>query len=198
MSGPQESNLTDKLFDQNGKWFVLKGEKNFGPFSYLDLIKMLQEKSLFGFDFVWREGMDSWVRVGECDLFSTHHIRQLYASGSKDVENAFIKRKSNRALYDCPILVHNNERVWKGRSVELSEGGAGIEVRNALLVPGQKIYVHFSEGQGIRSFNVLSEIVSKRYLKDLKSKSAPIVYGVKFINLDKLEREEIKAIKTAA
>ena len=62
------------------EWYILKGENRTGPFAFIDLIKMLQEKSLYEYEYVWRPGMDSWQRVAEVVDFKPDKIRDLKRS----------------------------------------------------------------------------------------------------------------------
>ena len=50
------------------EWFVLKGENRFGPFNYTDLVKMLQQKVVFPFDFIWHAGLQSDALLPICFL----------------------------------------------------------------------------------------------------------------------------------
>ena len=61
----------------NGEWFVQKGTHRYGPFSYLSLVRALQEKAVYEFDFIWTEGMESWVRLAEHEAFQQERIRDL-------------------------------------------------------------------------------------------------------------------------
>ena len=45
------------LTEKKEEWFVLKGKDRFGPFSYREIIRMLQEKQVFEFDYVWKAPM---------------------------------------------------------------------------------------------------------------------------------------------
>lgn len=174
------------------QWYVLKGKNRFGPFMFVDLIRMLQEKSVFEFDFVWCQGLEAWKRVAEVPVFAVDKIRHLFDT-SKASEGIFFRRHYPRNNYDCEIIVHDNSRVWKGKAIELSEGGAGVVIENAMIVPGQNIYVHFKPGIITKPFNVLSEVVSKRFMKGIRMVDAPVIYGIKFINIQKQDREAIRA-----
>ncbi|MCC6278111.1 MAG: PilZ domain-containing protein, partial [Oligoflexia bacterium] len=162
-------------------------------------IKLVQEKSLFQFDFVWRKGLEQWNRIAEIPDFSHDRIRNLVlAETDKQVVDVFARRKHKRVNYECEVVAHDNKSLWKGKCVELSIGGAGIVFENSLLLPGNKIYLHFLPGSLSTPFNVLSEVVSKKYTKGIRSQGTPVIYGVKFINLHRNDHEQIKAVTDAA
>ena len=76
--------------------------------------------------------------------------------------------------------------------MEVSEGGAGVVMENAMLVPGQELYLHFKPGDGVPPFNAICEVVSKEFVKDLRDRSAPIKYGLKFKSLSSETQKFLK------
>jgi hypothetical protein len=193
-----ENKSGPSLKPDSHQWYVLKGKNRYGPFIFLDLIRMLQEKSLFEFDYIWHDGLETWKRLAEVEDFHPTKIKALLKE--EDVENSqlFHRRRHLRFKYECPLVAHDNAQVWRGKTVELSEGGAGIVMDNAMILPGQNVYVHFKPGPTSKPFNVLCEIVSKKYSSSIKDRSSSVVYGVKFINIHKQDSEEIKTLKVAA
>lgn len=181
------------------EWFILKDKNRFGPFVFSDVVKMLQEKNLFEYDYVWFQGMDTWKRIAEMPEFAPDKIRSMISNrGGKNTEDVFYRRKHARTKYNCQVIAHDNSKIWSGLSVELSEAGAAIMMENAIITPGQHLYLHFKPGPHSKAFNVLGEIVSKRFVKDIKDREAPVVYGVKFVNMQKQDRESLKELKPAA
>ncbi len=176
-----EEKPSDDLTDQ--EWYTLKGENRYGPFAFADLIRMLQEKSLFEYEYVWRSGMPTWQRVAEVEEFKADKIRDLKNSGERGVSELFFRRRHKRAKLDGSIIIHNNKQVWKGQSIEISAGGAGLVIENSMIVPGQTLFLHFKPGEGVPPFNAVCEVVSKRFLKGIKHKEQSIHYGVKFTNI---------------
>lgn len=161
-------------------WFILRGQNKHGPFSYLELVKLLQEKKLFEFDFLWCPHWASWKRVAETEEFGPEHIKALRDSGALEVTEIFHRRRHNRVEYGASLVVHNNKSVWKGESLEISAGGAGIAIHNNDLHPGQTLFLHFKAGDGVPSFNAICSIVSKTQVKGEKNLYK---YGVKFTNI---------------
>lgn len=162
------------------EWYVLKGENKFGPFAFADVIKMLQDKVVFEFDFAWHSGLSTWVRIAELDAFKPENIRKLQASSMPEISEVFYRRRHRRVAYNGTILAHDNSTVWKGQGVEISAGGAGVIMENAMIVPGQTLYLHFKPCDGVPPFNAVCEVVSKQFVDGLKERNAPIKYGLKF------------------
>lgn len=180
---PKTENVSASEGMGEEEWYTLKGENRYGPFAFADLIRMLQEKSLFEYEYVWRSGMATWQRVAEVEEFKADKIRNLKNSGEKGVSELFFRRRHKRARFDGSIIIHNNKQVWKGQSIEISAGGAGLVIENTMIIPGQTLFLHFKPGEGVPPFNAVCEVVSKRFLKGIKHKEQSIHYGVKFTNI---------------
>ena len=166
------------------EWFVLKGENKFGPFVLTDIVKMLQEKVIFEFDFAWHPGMSTWKRIADLDAFKADNIQKLKTTLMPEISEVFFRRRHRRIQYGATILVHDNNSVWKGQGVEISSGGAGVIMENSMIVPGQTLYLHFKPGDGVPPFNAVCEVVSKRFVDNVKEKNAPIRYGLKFKSIN--------------
>lgn len=167
----------------SAEWFVQKGNHRYGPFSYMGLVKALQEKSIYEFDFVWKSGMERWVRLAEHEDFRAEKIRGL-RDKVKESSGVFFHRRHPRIPFDSEVIVHDNRSVWMGRAYEGSVGGSGLVIENATLVPGQVILLHFAAREGLPAFNALCEIVSKKYVKEIRDPKAPVSYSVRFLKMD--------------
>lgn len=168
-------------------WFVLRGDSKYGPFKYLDLVKMLQQKQLLEFDFVWSKKMSAWARIAEVPDFKPDHIKALKDSAVSTKKDVFFRRKHARAEIGASILLHNNKEVWKGRSAELSSGGAGLIIPSGDIQVGQDLFLHFKAGDGVPPFNAVCKIVSKA-----EAKNNEFRYGVKFTSISQSVQVAIK------
>lgn len=172
------------------EWFILKGQSKSGPFTYKNLVQMLQEKSLFEFDFIWNAQMEGWARVAERAEFSAEAIRKLQSNPTDEDSDVFFRRRHARVEWESSIIVHDNRHIWKGTSLELSAGGAGVIIDSPELQPGQVLYFHFKPADGLPPFNAVCEVVSKQFVKDNR-KSAKVRYGVKFTNINAASQKHI-------
>lgn len=176
------------------EWFALKGSLRFGPFAFTELIRLLQEKSMHDSDFVWHQGLKEWKKV--CDLpdFTADQIRRLKESGQVGLDEVFFRRRFARMPHDGSILMHNNQKVFRGRSLEISAGGAGITLESNSLEVGHQVFLHFKPAMDLPPFNAVCEVVSRRPVNSA-DKTAPMHYGVKFL---KIESKTTKAIEALA
>jgi len=167
------------------EWFVLKGENRFGPFNYTDLVKMLQQKVVFPFDFIWHAGLSNWQRLAELEDFKPETIRELFAKSAKTKE-VFTERKFRRKQFAGRVLIHDNLTLWKGEGFEISKGGVGVSMSNSVVVPGQHVFVHFKKFEQWPAFNAVCEVVSKKFVND----DSPVQYGLRFLSLSQEVQEE--------
>ncbi|MGE0528949.1 MAG: GYF domain-containing protein [Bdellovibrionales bacterium] len=168
------------------QWFVLKGENRFGPFTYLDVVRMLQQKVVFPFDLLWHAGLKEWQRLASFEEFSPGYIRDLFAaSGNKG--DVFVQRKFKRTKFSGRVIIHDNLKLWTGEGIEISRGGVGVSMRNALVVPGQQLFIHFTGREGWPAFNAVCEVVSKKLVND----NSPIEYGLRFLSMNQDVQDEL-------
>lgn len=188
--------MKDALKDK--EWFILKEGNNYGPFSQLELVQMLQEKTLFEHDYIWHAKLPAWKRVAEVEEFTPEAIRVMKTTMDLDLSEIFFRRRHARASYGASLIVHNNKSVFRGQALEISAGGAGVLIDNPNLQPGQSLFLHFQPGNGVPPFNAVCQIVSKQFVKDSSSGVDPIKYGVKFTTLSQSVRETIRNFTTKA
>jgi hypothetical protein len=188
----EETNAANKLEEKKEEWYVLKGSDRFGPFSYRELIRMLQEKQVYEFDYVWKAPMETWARVAELECFHADEIAKLSESEDPSVQQLFFRRRHARKKHGASLIVHDNAKVWKGEAMEISEGGAGIQMHNSMLLPGQKVFVHFKPSDGLPSFNVMCEIVNKKFVTGVRNSHTPVTYGVRFLSMNGDMKDSIR------
>ena len=196
-TNPASDSKTASLEEKKEEWYVLKGQDRFGPFSYREVVRMLQEKQVYEFDYVWKAPMSTWERVAEVETFRAENIEKMLGSDDPSIKQLFFRRRHARKQYGASLIIHDNHKVWKGESFEISEGGAGIQMHNSMLLPGQKVFVHFKPSDGLPSFNVMCEIVNKKFVTGVRSSSTPVTYGVRFLAINGDMQESIREIASA-
>lgn len=174
-------------------WYILKQNENYGPFCYLDLIQMLQSKTLFEHDFLWRTGRTSWKRLSEIEEFGAERLKEVFKliaeEKNEKVEKVFFRRRHPRAKYNCELLIHNQQKVYSAEGIEISAGGASFKIENVEFDMDCKVYLHFKPGNDVPAFNAVCKIVSK----------SGNLYGVSFVNVSTMAKDSIdKFTKKAA
>lgn len=173
------------------EWHVLKGETKYGPYTYQEMIQMLQNKTLFNFDYAWGSHLDSWTSLAELPEFSQDRLTRIAEKETN--EEIFNKRKHTRVTVEIPVYAHDNLRLWKGKVENLSEGGALIYMENPLLLPGHIINLHFkSLGKDEVAFNCTAEILTKRLTKQRIQHDTGIHYAVQFLQIPDVGNSQIE------
>lgn len=177
-------------------WYVLKGDHRFGPFEYLELIRLLQEKSIGDWDFVWSKRHTKWMRLSLLPEFQPEHIKSLRDSLSeklgRTINEIFFRRRFARASFDGSILIHDQKILCRGRSMEMGAGGLSVQVSaaEAGLKVGDFVHLHVKPSSETPAFNTACQVMSVRALSagDVQS---PVVYGMKFVGLEDNVRSEL-------
>lgn len=183
---------------ENGQepWYVLKGDQRFGPFDYLELIRMLQDQSVCEWDYVWTKRLKEWTRIASLDDFKPESIRKLRTELDEKlgrrVNEVFFRRRFARAQFESSILIHDNKRLFKGQSMEMSAGGIGIQLApsEATLKVGDHVHLHVKPSPETPAFNSACEVISARPISSGDPQS-PVLYGFRFIGLEDKVRNEI-------
>ncbi len=172
------------------KWIIRKDEKQFGPFSYIEVVQMLQERTLREQDMIAMANSNHWKKIKEYEEFSTERIRHLLITGDAQVREIFNRRRYPRVHYDGTLIVHDNKTVFRGQSFQISAGGAGLYIPSQGLQPGQTLLLHFHPSSDVPAFNAVATVVSK-IPNSAEAPLQPMRYGVKFTSISQTIKESI-------
>jgi hypothetical protein len=184
----------------SNEWHVMKAEVQYGPFTYSEMLQMLQNKTLFSFDFIWSTHLDAWSLLGDQPEFSADRIHRIFsqnaAQNTKTQAEVFSRRKFERVNCDLSVFLHDNQKLWEGQVQSLSEGGILVAVNNPFLLPGDGLTVHFrkssSAAKGFaQAFNTRMEVLNKRLTKQKLSYDLQILYALQFTQLPEHGRNAI-------
>ena len=172
--------VTDPVVSE---WYVLKDDNKYGPYTYKDMLNMLDEKFIYRYDFAWHSTLSNWRRIAELDAFGAETVNKLKDTYMPELTKTYFKRRHKRVNYGHSIMIHDNDKIWKGNSVQIGEGGVGVVMDKAHISPGQTLYLHFKPGDGVPPFNATCEVVSKDPQQNLETKKLEVLYGMKFIHI---------------
>lgn len=173
------------------QWYVLRGEMKYGPYEYRSLITMIQNGELFDYNYVWAPHLENWSMVGELQDFSRDRLCRLIET--KDhISGAFKDRKAARVDLITPVYAHNDYNFFDGHTLSVSENGALVLLNDPLLLPSQKILLHFRESElNPLGFNALAEIVRKNYSKQRLNVKSGLHYAVRFLQVQDLGKTQL-------
>lgn len=171
-------------------WYILKQENNYGPFSQLEMIQMLQSKTLFEFDFIWRHGLDSWKRLAEVTEYAPDRIKEIFETMKNTPQSTdkeiFFRRKHARAQYGSSLLLHDRKKLFKAESFEISSGGAGFIAHDVQFELEKQLYLHFKPSDQVPAFNAICKVVNRVGEK----------YGVQFLHVSAAAKDKISKFIT--
>ncbi len=191
---PEKVKAVPELDDGKEAWFVLKGDHRFGPFEYLELVRLTQENNLKDWDYVWTKRLPKWTRISALPEFHNGTIDHLRESLSQQlggaVNEVFFRRRFARAAFEGSILVHNNSKLYRGRSLEMSAGGLSLVLGESDIKVTDTLHLHVKPSRETPAFNSACEVMARRVLNAADPKS-PVVYGLKFLGLEERVKTEI-------
>ena len=162
------------------EWHILKGETQYGPYTYEEMIGMSQNGLVFGFDYIWAPHVESWTAMADVPEFSRERLALL--ADKNPTEKNFSRREHERVTCKLPVYVNDQQTMWEGTVENLSEGGALVMMKNPVLLPGNIINLHFrSMKEGEQSFNCTAQILNKRLVKTRIQHDTGIHYAIKFM-----------------
>jgi hypothetical protein len=175
----------------NKDWYIARGNKKYGPYDVDEIIQLRQSGKAFEHDLVWKQGQRQWVPLIQAEEFSAHAmaLRVHQSEGTP----LFNRRRWPRVRKELELLIHNDQQLWTGRSLHLSQGGALIELCAAALVPGDILHVHFrGRNESECHFSCEAVITGKRFAMERVRVNTPIRYAVRFEQLDTRAQEQLE------
>ncbi len=174
----------------SNEWHILKGETQYGPYSYEEVLRMMQNNIVYSFDYLWSPEMEAWSPAADLQEFSSDRIARVLEQNP--INGVFIQREQQRVRCLIPIFAHNQNKMWEGAVESLSQGGALLLIKNPTLLPGEMIQLHFrNHAQGKVAFNCQAEIIGKRLVKKRIQHDTAIHYAVRFVNKSPVAEQQI-------
>ncbi|GIL18580.1 MAG: hypothetical protein BroJett040_23310 [Oligoflexia bacterium] len=174
------------------EWHVLKGDTQFGPYTYSEMIQMLQNKVIYGFDYAWSPHLEGWTNLSDLPEFSEDRLHRIVEK-SKGSE-VFQQRKHERAQCSKQVYIHDDQKFWSGELQSLSQGGGSILMDNPLLLPGDIVTIHFrKQNAEDTAFNARVEILTKKMIKQKIQHDSKIQYAVKFIETTEAGDKQVQS-----
>lgn len=174
---------TAQAASNTAQWYILRGDMKYGPYEYKALISMIQNGELYDYNYVWASHIDNWTLVGDLQEFSKDRLCRLIET--KDhLAGAFKARQFPRVDLSTPVYAHNDHTFFDGQTLSVSENGALVLLNDPLLLPGQKVLLHFRTSDvNPQTFNVLCEVVRKNYSKQRLNVKSGLHYAVRFLQV---------------
>jgi hypothetical protein len=160
-------------------WYIARGNKKYGPYTEDELIQLRQQGKAFEYDLIWKQGLRQWKPFAQTDEFSAHAMAERVAKSESCA--VFNRRQWPRVRKEVAVIVHNDQYLWNARTLNISQGGALIELNSPFLKPGDTIHIHFqSQDEGEQRFSCVGVITGKRHSNERLKFNTSLQYSVRF------------------
>lgn len=179
--------------ESSENWHVLCGNEKYGPYSYKNIITMIQKNELMDFNYVWAPHMTEWQQIHNLKEFSADRFALLKKNDW--YKEAFIDRKNPRVSTNFQILGHNNTIFFDGQLTSVSEKGAMCLLNTPLVHVGDRVKLHIkSEVENQPAFNVEATVLRKNFSNDRLNSKSGLFYILSFVDIQRVGMEQIKGL----
>ncbi len=186
------------MLQPKNDWFVLLGDQKYGPYSYKNMINMMQTNQLMDYNYVWATHLESWTPIYQLEEFSKDRFQILMRQESEYL-NSFVQRQHPRTEVNIPLLGHNTIRFFDGAVTSLSENGALCLLNTPLVQVGDLVKIHIkANGSSGAAFNIEAEVIRKNFSKQRLNSKSGLYYAVRFNDIQSVGLDQIKQWVAAA
>lgn len=165
------------------EWYIARGNKKYGPYSIDEMIQLRQQRKVFEYDMVWKQGLRQWKALVQTEEFSAHAMAERALKAETCA--VFNRRQWPRVRKEIALFVHNDTNLWQARTLNISMGGALIELNTPYLNPGDQIHIHFQcLDKTETSFSCIGVITGKRFSSERLRFNSSLQYSVRFDSKD--------------
>lgn len=177
------------------EWYILRQDSQYGPYSYLEVIRLLQDRKVREYDYVYNQKLTTWKKISELEQFSPSKMTELRQSSWSELRAIFFRRKHARINMRGHLILHDGKKVFKALLKEISAGGASFELSQMNISVGQELSFHFKPSVEVPAFNAVVEVVSLQ-----PQDAGSLKIGVKYLKIETAVQKAIKefADKVAA
>lgn len=165
------------------EWYIARGDKKYGPYALDDMIVLRQQRKIFEYDLVWKSGMRQWKVLIQTEEFSAQSMAERALKA--ETCDVFNRRQWPRVKKEIPVYIHNNQNLWKAKTLNISQGGTLLELNAPFLKAGDHIHIHFQgEDSKQNQFSCSGTITGKRFSHERLHVNSLIQYNVRFEEMD--------------
>ncbi len=182
---------------KNLHWYIQIKTRESGPYSYLEILSMLDNKDIEQDHFITYRGLGAWHSALDFKNFTLENIKHALSKNNitKNENDDIPFRRSIRIPLSSEVLTILGDYTFKSECIELSTGGCLIKLPRGKVRPDSKIKIHFYTNNSIKlnAFNISGEAVRILSAERLKEGSSYYdLIGVKFKLANSSEKETLK------
>lgn len=171
------------------EWYIARNEKKYGPYSIDEMIQLRQQRKLFEHDLIWKQGLRQWKPLIQTEEFSAQAMTERSLRG--ETCDVFNRRQWPRVKKEISLLIHDDKNLWPARTLNISVGGALVELNTPFLKPDDKIHLHFQNKEQVSRFSCIGTITGKRYTNERLHVNSSLQYNVRFDEKDPVANEQL-------
>jgi hypothetical protein len=172
---------------QKKEWYALHGLSPIGPLSYVEVLRLVQNKRLSPSQLVWKSGMADWKAICYTLEFHPENLKKLALADFPMLKWAFAQRKSQRVAFQSEFILHTDKQFWRAKSYEIGSGGVGLLIEGK-IEKNEVFYLHHLSRSGLSTFSAMGQVVS--HLIDHRG-ILPDKWGIEFIDIRSTDQAEI-------
>lgn len=174
-------------------WHLRCGQRWLGPYSYPELCLMLNSKNLTRHQFVRTCEHQDWIKMTDLECFNSKSVESFLTSYSPRSDAQKIRSHVRIELESFPIVLIKDSEIIQGKCVQVSAGGAKIEIPFGKLKIKDQIKLHFPfhPKLKIKSFNTDAEILRTDKLTIVHGQNEIETLSLKFISLRPKYKKQI-------
>lgn len=164
-----------------------------GPYSYPELCLMLLSKSITRHQYVRSSKDTDWKKISEYVCFSQKFIENFLYNYSPRKEVAQIRSQIRIEMHNHPIIVIHGDKIINAKCVQLSAGGARVEIPFDEIKVGEEIKIHFpfNEKYKIKSFNTKGLALRQEKLTIIDGKNHSETFSIQFVGIRPKYKKQI-------
>ena len=171
--------------DNEPIWFYAKNRKEWGPFSFTEMLDLVKEGTINRFLSVRKKYDSSWRKINDISEFNTDVIKKIVTVGDKQVEKVFTRRKHPRAPAKFKAQVILNSKKIDCSTDNISEGGV-------LLIANEQAFRLHDRFQLGFLMEANASVVKAEAKVVFCTNSSPQRAGIQFTNISKDHVNQIR------
>ena len=141
-------------------WLIRKSNKHFGPYTFMEIMNMIEKGAVNKDSEVGRVGKDTFDRLGDIEDFKVEIVKEKVSVGDREVTRYFVRRKYPRVPFFSLAQLESELGSEPGYVTNLSEGGVYVETPlSRKLKVGSRVKINLLPGVLERVVEASSEVV---------------------------------------
>lgn len=178
-------------------WYTKVNNRETGPYRYVELLLMINNKDITENDFVTFRGSGGWKPLSDFDNFLPGNVKNSLEEQNVDPEDSadIHFRRAMRVPLKNEVLLVGGEYCFKSMCMDVSTGGCLLKVSRGKirLDSNVKIHIYEDKNKNFPSFNFIGEAV-RVFSADKVEEDSNLydLVGIKFLETAHYKKSELR------